>query len=76
MRSLQANWIRNDGCADRPLWEGRTKEVVGVLDASLEGDLIAAPLLRPHGFPYEKAPGVLNVLNAPGGGDFSLEVGP
>jgi hypothetical protein len=58
------------------VWEGRTKEVVGIFDASLEGDLIAAPLLRPHGFPYEKAPGVLNVLNAPGGGDFSLEVGP
>jgi hypothetical protein len=64
------------GDSGSPVWEAKTKEVVGIFHASYEGDLLAAPLLRPRGFSSEKAPGVLAALDAAGGGELSLERAP
>jgi hypothetical protein len=64
------------GDSGSPVWEAKTKEVVGIFHASYEGALFAAPLLRPRGFPSEKAPGVLAALDAAGGGELSLERAP
>lgn len=68
------------GDSGAPVWDARTKEVVGILHGTLEAHGSeteknwATPLLALPGISADKAPGLLNALNAPGGKGFELEV--
>lgn len=68
--------LGKEGDSGAPVWDAKTREVVGILGDEFEGASYAAPLLRPHVFPSEKAPGVLNALDASGGGNLLLDRAP
>ncbi len=65
-----------EGDSGSPVWDAKTREIVGILGEGEGNQTYAAPLLQPRGFPAYKAPGVLNALNAEGGGDLLLARAP